>query len=190
MASNRTAGNAKRLISTPGYHIHPQFDLKQLRLYLHNKKHKKKNFTLSLAPMVDMFSILVIYLLTNFSATGETFFIGKDIILPQSTKGAIMKNFPLISIVDKTVYFEMYDPTTKETRSYSEVNNESLQVLRQMLGYSKKVSQSINPNKPFEGQVNLQADQGAYAEDVKNVMRVLIEEGWSGINFIVAPNSK
>lgn len=186
--SEKVKGNSKRLISVPGYHIHPKYDLKHLRALIHSRYHKKKSFVLSLAPMVDMFSVLVIYLLMNFSSTGEVFFIGKDIELPMSSTGSPLKSFPLISVVDDLIFFEIKDPKTNKVASYKEKASKNFIVLRQVLTKYQKIAKQINPKKEFLGQINLQADYGTKLKIVKKVMQVLIEEGWAGINFVVEPD--
>lgn len=188
MAGERTKGFAARVIQTPGYHLHPQYDMVHLRHLIETRRAKKNKFTLSLAPMVDMFSILVIYLLMNFSSSGEVFFISKDIVLPRASKGTALQSFPLVSVVNGNVIFD----TDKAgvPKGVSEPNDGQVPKLRDMLQRLKVVEGQINPGQPFKGQVNLQADSKTDVEDIKKVMRVLIEEGWTGINFVVDPRKQ
>lgn len=188
--SDLLKGNSKRLIKVPGYHIHPQFDMVHTRALIEERRHKKRSFSLSLAPMVDMFSILVIYLLMNFSSSGEVFFVSKDIVIPKATKGTPMKSFPLLSVVNGRVSFEAealaggQGPVTGE-----ELSAPDLPKLREMLQHLKKLSNQISAGEEARNQVNIQADENTPVDDVKKVMRVLVDEGWTGINFIVDPSS-
>ena len=56
--------------------------------------------------MIDMFSILVIYLLMNFSATGEIFFIQKNLKLPEAKHAHQIESAPLITVTAGAVTLE------------------------------------------------------------------------------------
>lgn len=187
MASDKVKGHSARLIQIPGYHLHPQFDMHHTRHLVEHRKAKKKEFTLNLAPMVDMFSILVIYLIMNFSSTGEVFFISKDIKIPQASKGQPMQSFPLISVVREKVMFDAENKEGGEALYVEDLKDGQLPSLRKMLQEIRNIEKQIGGDTNFRGQINLQADEKTPIEDVKKVMRVLIDEGWTGINFIIEP---
>lgn len=182
-------GFAGRMIQTPGYHIHPQYDLAHTRHWVHDRAHRKRGFTLMLAPMVDMFSILVIYLLMNFSSNGEIFFLSKDVRLPKASKGTPLQSLPLVSIVGPNVIFDADKNTGGGGNvSVTELNDGNNPKLREMLKRMQLLAGQIHPGKPFKGEINLQAGQTTQFDDVKKVMRVLMAEGWTGINFVVDPS--
>jgi biopolymer transport protein ExbD len=177
-----TKGYAPRVIQTPGYHILPQYDLVHTRHRIEARKNKGQSFHLNLAPMVDMFSILVIYLIMNFSTDGEIFYIGRDVQLPLATAGRPMQSNPLVSVVNDNV---MFDNVNGE--SIVEPNDEAVPRLRETLRRIKAIEAQIGELGAEKSQINIQADRLAPVESVKKVMRVLIEEGWTGINFVVTP---
>lgn len=142
-----------------------------------------------LAPMVDMFSILVIYLIMNFSSTGEVFFIAKDIKIPQVTKGAPMDSFPLISVVKGQIMFDAPAIGGHDSVYIEEPNDGVNKGLRAKLAEIKALEAKIPGDKETRSQINIQADERTDVEEVKKIMRVLIEEGWNTINLIVEPNS-
>lgn len=185
----KVKGNTHRLVQVPGYHLHPQYDMHHTRHLIIHRKAKKKSFHLNLAPMVDMFSILVIYLIMNFSSTGEVFFISKDIKIPQASKGIPMQSFPLISVVKEKVMFDAENKDGGAALYVEDINDGQLPKLRKMLQDVKNLEKQIGGEKNFRGQINMQADERTPVEDVKKVMRVLIDEGWTGINFIIEPSS-
>ncbi len=187
--NEKVKGNMNRLVQVPGNHIHPQFDMAHTRHLIGHRKAKKKSFTLNLAPMVDMFSILVIYLIMNFSSTGEIFFVSKDIIIPKASKGQPLQSFPLISVVKEKVMFDAENADGGESLYVEDINEGQLPKLRKMLQAMRKIERQIGGEKNFRGQVNLQADEKTPIEEVKKVMRVLVDEGWTGINFIIDPSS-
>lgn len=186
----KVKGSAERLIHIPGYHIHPQFDLVHTRHLVEERRVQKKTFALSLAPMVDMFSILVIYLLMNFSTSGEIFFVSRDITIPNSRSGQPMESHPLISVLKGKIFFDAENPQGGKAYGVSENNDQQVPQLRAMLKKMRDIELKIGGEKNFRGKVNIQADVNTEIEEVKKVMRVLIEEGWLGINFIVNPETK
>lgn len=187
MSSEKVKGHTHRLIQVPGYHLHPQFDMTHTRHLVEHRKAKKKDFTLNLAPMVDMFSILVIYLIMNFSSNGEVFFVSKDIKLPKASKGQALQSYPLISVVKDKVMFDAENKEGGAPLYVEDIKDGQLPEFRKMLKQVRDIEKQIGGVEHFRGKVNLQADEATPIEDVKKVMRVLIDEGWTGINFIIDP---
>ena len=56
-----------------------------LRLATGNKRTKRGVFTLKLTSMIDMFTILLVFLLKSYSAEGQIVTLSKDLVLPEST---------------------------------------------------------------------------------------------------------
>ncbi len=187
MSANKLKGYSARLIQVPGYHLHPQYDLVHTRHVLDERKSKKKSFHLNLAPMVDMFSILVIYLIMNFSANGDAFFMSKPVNLPRASKGVVLQSFPLISVVKNKIVFDAESTEGGAPLYVEEINDQQSPKLRDMLRKVAALERKISNSDKIRGQINLQADKDASVEEVKKVMRILIDEGWTGINFIVDP---
>src|SRR4030081_2582378 len=61
---------------------------------------------LMLTSLVDMFTIIVIFLLMNFSANGEVLYMSKDIKLPNAYHGAQLERAPVISVSPDAVTFD------------------------------------------------------------------------------------
>ncbi|HET8540516.1 MAG TPA: biopolymer transporter ExbD, partial [Anaeromyxobacter sp.] len=55
------------------------------------KGRKATNAELNVVPMVDMMTMLVIFLLQQFSATGEVMYMQKDIKLPDAQHGQLIE---------------------------------------------------------------------------------------------------
>ena len=45
------------------------------------------------------------------------------------------------------------------------------------------MEETIHPNEPFKGNVNIQADESTPLVYIKRVMQVCVLEGWTGIRF-------
>lgn len=183
MAGGRIKGHTHRTVYPPGYRIKSKYDMSGFRAYIDNKKNAATgSFALPLTPLIDLMSILVIYLLMNFSATGEIFFINKDqVVLPNALHARPLESLALISILKDRVQFEAQQAGGK-TIQFEETDLE-LPQLRARLQQLRVLDQQIHPDRPFKGMVNIQADQNLPLEMVKRTMTVLISEGWTGINF-------
>src|SRR5512143_3932394 len=59
---------------------------------------KATNADLNVVPMVDMMTMLVIFLLQQFSATGEVLYMQKDIKLPDARHGQQIEVAPVVAI--------------------------------------------------------------------------------------------
>lgn len=178
-------GHHRRTISPPGYHLEPKYDLHFVR-HRRNKSHKKDfNDSLNLTAMIDMFSILVVFLIMNFSSTGEIFFISKNIKIPDAAHARPIENAPLISIVGNTVTLE--SEKMGENPVYIEEKDSMLPRLKSKLQQMRIMAETVNPGQPFKGQVNVQADINTPVVYIKRVMNTLISEGWTGVNFAVTP---
>jgi biopolymer transport protein ExbD len=92
-------------------------------------------------------------------------------------------------VVKEKVMFDAENKDGGEALYVEDINEGQLPKLRQMLENVKEIERQIGGEKNFRGQINLQADERTPIEDVKKVMRVLIDEGWTGINFIIDPSS-
>ena len=59
-----------------------------------------------LTSLIDAFSILVIYLLVNFSTSGEILYISKDMELPSATKAQSLERTTLVKIENGQWFIE------------------------------------------------------------------------------------
>ena len=143
---------------------------------------------LPLTSMIDMFTILVIFLLMNFSSTGEIFFIQKNIVLPEAMHAHPLESQPLISITTQGVTLETQN-VGENPRSMTE-SDQNLPKLAAALKQIRIMEETIHPNQPFKGSVNIQADEKIPLVYIKRVMQTCITEGWNGINFAVRGGDK
>jgi len=170
-------------IIKPGYHLRPKFDLKKFREHVSGEGRKSVIVELPLTSMIDMFTILVIFLLMNFSSTGEIFFIQKNIVLPVASHARPLESAPLISITTQGVTMEAQN-VGDNPLSVTE-SDQNLPKLAAALRQIRIMEETIHPGEPFKGNVNIQADEKIPLVYVKRVMQTCITEGWNGINFAV-----
>ncbi|MBX2994025.1 MAG: biopolymer transporter ExbD [Bdellovibrionaceae bacterium] len=173
-----------KTVVKPGYHIRPKYDLEALRERRHGGGGNKFGVPeLPLVSMIDMFTILVIFLLMNFSATGEIFFIPKELKLPEAKHSRPIESAPLITVTSGQVILETEQVGSNPvTLTENDIN---LPQLSRALRNMKEMALVERPDKPFKGQINIQADETTPLVYIKRVMQTCISEGWTGINFAV-----
>jgi biopolymer transport protein ExbD len=154
---------------------------------------------LSLTSMVDIFTILVIFLLQNYSSTGEILYIPKEVTLPQAEQVKELKPAHVVIVTDKDIILD------KETvATLAEVKAQKdwmIPRLRERLAAdlqkdevtfkdSLKKAIGADKNSPPKApedfkKVTVQADKKLEFLTVKKIMFTVTEAGASEINFAV-----
>lgn len=146
----------------------------------HAKKKAKKNLMagLTLTAMVDMFSVLVIFLLQTFSASPELL-VTKGVSLPVAASGAELQDAPVLSIAADGVYLDQkLVGTTDEILKNPEPLMTRLEALREQW-------QRANPDQSFKGEVVFQADKLIPSTTVSQIMALLPGQAYSTIQLAV-----
>ncbi len=157
---------------------------------------------LSLTAMVDMFTVLTIFLLQNYNVTGQVIQIPKDVQLPSAS--AVKELAPATIVVvtpkDVLVNAEKVLPfvQVREQRDWMipQLSQRVIDSLKQAQAkaeadWKSRVRQAVTSpkedTKPDEGwrRVTLQADKEIDFLSIKKVMYTLTEAGASEINFAV-----
>lgn len=150
-----------------------------------SKGHGKKTGVadLLLTPLIDMFVILVVFLIMNFSATGELVNISKDIQLPKATATAQLERSPIIQISASTIAIEGF----KVADSEEILRDPDLRVprLTEKLQEMRKVDEMMHPGRPFEGQIIINCDKDIEFKLVRKVMMASAEAGYAKFNYAV-----
>lgn len=140
--------------------------------------------TLMLTSLVDMFTIIVIFLLMNFSANGEVLYMSKDIKLPDAFHGAQLERAPVISVSNDAVTFDGRQVAHTADLTKGDVLNvpELEDALRDERRRFEQIHQN-EPDRPFRGLVNVQADRRIPFRVIKRVMFACNQSGFGNINF-------
>jgi biopolymer transport protein ExbD len=147
---------------------------------------KSVNADLNVVPMVDMMTMLVIFLLQQFSATGEVLYMQKDIKLPEAQHGQTIEVAPVIAISAEHVVV-----TGQKVADVRELEADQLlniQPLEERLRDEKKRWDFIHQNDPdrdksWKGDVNIQADVKVPFRILKRVMFSAAQAGYYNVNF-------
>ena len=161
--------------------------------------------SLSLTPMVDMFTILVIFLLQNYNATGEVLYIPKDVQLPKASQIKELKPAHVVIvtstdvILDKQTVAKMEQIKKQTDWMISSLRDSLRDALRQDEIVAKQaVSQKLSNVLPgamrpsatpvpeeSRRKVTVQADKSIDFLTMKKIMFTVTEAGASEINFAV-----
>lgn len=174
-------------IKIPGYRLAAGRDLPEMRARLKGAN-RRKHFSeeLTLTSLIDMFSVIILFLIQSFSATGEVMFINKDIKIPYASHGRILERSPIITITpDKITIEGLAAGENANIEDKVEEEDWELPIMTQKLTEYKTFFESIHNGDPFPGEVILQADEGVEFLYIKRVMFSLVKIGFNNINLVV-----
>lgn len=150
-----------------------------------NRKRKKSwqkkaaAFALMLTSMVDMFSMLVVFLLQTFSSSPEIL-ISKGVTLPNSITPSQVKEAPVLALSnDGNLYLDQL--LVGEIKKIVA----SPKPLMKQLNEIKKNWAKNHLGVPFSGEINLQADKDIPSTVVSNVMSIVTSGEFQSIQLSV-----
>jgi len=186
-------------IKAPGSRIGSSVHMKGLKVGGKGAR-RAMLFDLNLTPMIDMFSILVVFLLITFSATGEILMQQNDIRLPKAYSGRPLDRYPLIGISANSLVFEGEE--VMKTVLVAEKNYPDLR-LPDLSKVLKAARESYERSHPMPAdkekaekwleesrQIIIQADETIRFEVIRLVMTTAAIEGYSSINFAIIKKGK
>lgn len=133
---------------------------------------------LMLTSLVDMFSMLVCFLLQTFSSSPEIF-VAHDIQLADSVSGGVVKVAPVLSVSKSGLYLDQLGLGT-----INEVFKSPNELVKKLTAIKIAWTKS-NPGKPFPGEINLQADKELPSTDVARLMGILNSQQYDVIQLAV-----
>jgi biopolymer transport protein ExbD len=136
-------------------------------------------YALMLTSMVDMFSMLVVFLLQTFSTSPEIM-INKGVSLPDSITSSQVREAPVLAIAkDGMLYLDQ--------KLVGEVNKivKSPKSLLSDLNSIKNTWAKNHSGIPFPGEINLQADKEVPSTIVSQVMGILTTGQFQAIQLAV-----
>ncbi len=174
-------------IVKPEYHLRSKFDLPSFRdRMLGPIGGRKLSAELNLTSLIDVFSVIILFLVSTFSATGQILLVNKDIKLPKASHGYVLKRSPIVTVTEKGVILE--GATVGDNKDIEEKIEEAdwaLPRMRSQLKIFKNFFEEANAGVPFPGEVIIQADKGIEFLYVKRVMFTLLQEGYASIDLVV-----
>lgn len=174
-------------IRVPGKHPFAPWLQDSKAIKGHGKK-RASNSDLLLTPLIDMFVILVVFLIMNFSANGQLVSISKDIQLPKAASVAELERAPIIQISAQTIAIEGF----KVGDSEDILKDPDLRVpaLTDKLTEMRKVDEMMHPGQAFKGAIIVNCDKDIDFKLVRKVMMASAEAGYSAFNYAVLSAAK
>lgn len=158
--------------------------------HLVTRKHKKKARKraliagLTLTSMVDMFSLLVIFLLQSFSTSPELVMVTKGVTLPAATSGRELLDAPVLSLSNSGVYLDQ-----KLVGSLEDLANDP-EPLMNKLAQLRELWQKTHPQEKFKGEISLQAHRDLPSTTVSQFMGMLPSQNYGLIQMAVVAKVK
>ncbi len=149
-------------------------------------KGKKSGFAdLNLTPMVDMFTLLVVFLIQQFAASGEILYMSKDIKLPEAAHSEQIEPVPTVQISSEVIALQGERVAEIDDIGRDEYWN--IPALEEKLRDQKKRYEFVHQGDggQFKGDVNIQADRKVPFKVIKRVMYSCAQAGYGNINFAV-----
>jgi biopolymer transport protein ExbD len=172
-------------IVTPGKRPAPRFERSRILGGKFSRGRKPTNADLNVVPMVDMMTMLVIFLLQQFSSTGEVLYMQKDIKLPDAQHGQTIEVAPVVAVSASQVVV-----TGVKVAEIADLDRDggylNIPALEERLRDEKKRWDFIHQQDPtarWDGTVNIQADKAVPFRIVKRVMYSCGVAGYFNVNF-------
>jgi len=172
---------------------------KRINPTIKRRGHTRKTVfaSLFLTSMVDMFAILVIFLLQAFSSEGEIIVLPSGIELPKAINTGTLERVALVIISQDEITFE--GKAVAKTKNYLNGKQdweirplqEALREFKQNLEAQALANRDVDPATAMDLQkINISADRRLPYEIVRKVLNNVSFEGFPAFSFAVFPASK
>lgn len=163
---------------------------------------------LSLTAMVDMFTVLVVFLLQNYNTTGEILYIPKEVTLPKANRVLELKPSLVVTVSSKEILID-----TTPVATFEEVKASADWVIPKLRDQAKILIEKARTDQEAKLQnklnkvvsttlgneeedpeawrkVTIQADKDIDYLTLKKIMYSVYEAGGGPINFAVAKDQE
>ena len=161
-------------------------------------KHRSGDVYINVTALVDMMTVLVIFLVMNFNASGEMLFVSKDMTTPRAENGLEITRVPIISL-NRTadLYFEGSILVSGMDSNADDVDWR-IPELEERLNENREKFEAIGGNRaaamePGEdptSTVNVQVDSEVDFALLKRVLHTCEITGYGRIRLTVGDNKK
>ena len=173
------------MIKIPGKRVGKR--LEHSKVFGNSIHHKiQQNADLLITPLVDMFVIIVLFLIANFSATGDVLMMSKDIVLPEAANVQDVELVPVVMVsmeqvsVSGTVIGRVDDLTREEYLNIPALEEKLRDMKKQ---FEDLHSYAKDSEGGFKGDINIQAHKEVQFKIIKRVMFSCAAAGYTSINF-------
>lgn len=150
------------------------------------RKSKSLNLSLRLTSMMDMFTILLVFLLKSFSAEGQIATVAADLTLPNSSSTKRPKASPIISITKEWILFD--DKPLVKVSEITKRPDLLIPELDQALQFARSVAEGLGEQDKqlgFHGVVDIMGDRDTSFAIIKRVMFTCGKNGYNNMQLAV-----
>ncbi len=143
--------------------------------------------TIKLTPLVDMFTILLMFLLMSYSTGGQLMYMAKEVIMPESLSREQLESSVEIAVATDRIYVDGQIIIEPLKNLYSEKNlliPDLYSVLKEKSIKYKKMEEQV-PLFRFSGKVTIQADRVIPYHLLKKVLYTADRADFSNISLAV-----
>ena len=158
--------------------------LKFVRDCVYGHARKAVDHQIPLIPFIDFLIVLVIFLLTSFSAPGELIAQQPTITMPDAKNTEQIEISPIIAVDERVITLDGTRVADTQTQGQS-AQVDRIEPLISGLEAEKRKWETIHPSEPFAGQVIVQADRNIDFRVVKKVMFSAAAAGYGNVSFAV-----
>jgi len=178
-------------IRAPHSHLYGSISLEATRAKLGHAGRKSVYEALNLVAYIDMMTMLVIFLLMSFNATGEILFIQKNIVLPEAQNWTDLERAPVIGVTKDVVTLNGAQVASgDELAKDSATGDAKITELHDQLVTLKNNYKLLHPTEPFNGVAIILSDKGVEFKALKKVMYSAATAGYNNVNFAVKQRAK
>lgn len=134
---------------------------------------------LTLTSMVDMFSLLVIFLLQTFSTSPELITVSKNVHLPIAVSASTFRDAPVLAVTAEEIYVD------QKLVGRTDDLLKNPQALLDRLTELRELWQRAHPHDEFGGHISLQADKDLSGAIVSRLMGILPSQAYSTVQLTV-----
>jgi biopolymer transport protein ExbD len=147
---------------------------------------------LNLVAYIDMMTMLVIFLLMSFSASGEILFVQKNIVLPEAQNWTELERAPVVAISKDVVTLDGKQVATMDElmQDTNAGGDYKLSELHDTLVTLKNNYKLLHPSEEFNGIAIIQSDRQVEFKALRKVMYSVQVAGYNNVNFAVAQKAK
>src|SRR5436190_11581280 len=158
-------------IHAPHAQLYNSVKLEVAKAKLGHAGRKSSYAALNLVAYIDMMTMLVIFLLMSFSATGEILFVQKSIVLPEAVNWTDLERAPVIAITKDVVTLDGKQVATgEELAKDSATGDANIAELHDTLVTLKNNYKLLHPTQDFNGVCIIQSDKAVEFRARKKVM--------------------
>ena len=172
-------------------HLYHSITLEVTKAKLGHGGRKSLDAPLNLVAYIDMMTMLVIFLLMSFSATGEILFVQKNIVLPNAQNWAELERAPVIGVSKDVVTLDGSQvATADDLMKDSNTGDFKIAELHDKLVTLKNNYKLLHPGEEFQGIAIVQSDKNVEFKMLKKIMYSCAVAGYQNVNFAVIPKLK